>query len=539
MAKMIQRALGVGAAFAVALGVGGCNRETTPQTEPNGFSLFDGAGPSGWPLDGGELAWPQDASRSLPVLSAAVPMTAAVHNRYSFAPAFDYDPHEPDYYEPSSDYYDSSPDEDSYAWLSFAAMLFETVAVSPPDYYFEYAGIKPWVWETSDHYLLYAEPIPVGYRYYYYAPGTDWPFFVRDPYYSYGYREERLVVIYDSYGRIIDGDRSPLQRDAASRYFARGEGLYDAYSGGEKYGVSAPLWASRESVIERDLGTWQGARQRNADWRDWERQRTPRVEAAWGAETAARQFAGRRFDAWRKSRFQEPAPNFNAEVKRDPAFQRAALQQSRRAPSPRFVRGGDAREIAAGQASGKRPEWPERSAGRDFTNQVGARLRTDQDGPPTSRRQERQAAFRSDHNSAQQEAVARERGRARHEAATGERGRAQQEAMARERGRAQQTQHEALARDRGRAQQAQHEAMARERGRAQQAQREDMARERGRAQQAQQAQQAAMAQERPEAGRGHVERPAPQQVDRSAVVQNQRQQPEAGGRGGNRGKNNK
>lgn len=368
MTNMIRRALHAGVSLAVAVSLAGCNREAAPSENQSELSLFNGFGPAGWSLTGNQPTWPQGADLPAGPLPAASPMTRSGHGPYRFAPAYDYDPYNEDYFDDSDVYYDDSPDPESYAWLSFASLLFDTLAASPPDYYFDYEGVEPWVWETNNDYVLYAEPIPVGYRYYYYAAGSDWPFFVRDPYYSYGYRENRLVVIYDASGRILDGDRAPLQRQAANLYYVRGEALRDAYDGARRYGVPAALWASRESIVRRDLNSWQDSRARTAGWRDWDQKLAPRVASRWAAEGAARQYAGRRFAEWEKSRFSGPAPDFYAEARRDRIVQRAALQQRVDDSPRRLVQDRTRHRMTEGQRypnrEGSQPDGRARAAER-------------------------------------------------------------------------------------------------------------------------------------------------------------------------------
>ena len=49
----------------------------------------------------------------------------------------------------------------------------DAIGDAPPDYAFDYEGVSPWAWQTSDDYVTYAEPIDDGYRYYYYEPGRE------------------------------------------------------------------------------------------------------------------------------------------------------------------------------------------------------------------------------------------------------------------------------------------------------------------------------------------------------------------------------
>src|SRR5580704_17113065 len=49
-------------------------------------------------------------------------------------------------------------------------------------------GQRPWIWRSDNQSMRVAEALPGGgYRYYYYEPGAQTPYLVRDQDYSYGY----------------------------------------------------------------------------------------------------------------------------------------------------------------------------------------------------------------------------------------------------------------------------------------------------------------------------------------------------------------
>src|SRR5690606_24358814 len=184
---------------------------------------------------------------------------------YDYAPMYDYAPEYDDsYYAPLDDSYYYEPEAGSgsgdYALLALAAVLAGMLGDSPPDYGFGYGGVQPWAWQTGDRYVRYAEPVYDGYRYYYYEPDSYRPFLVRDPYYSYGYRGDRLVAIYDRDGRIIDARRAERQRLAARTYYARAERLHRAAERERRFGVPAPLWERRRDEIARERRQWEQAR---------------------------------------------------------------------------------------------------------------------------------------------------------------------------------------------------------------------------------------------------------------------------------------
>ncbi|MEO7170851.1 MAG: hypothetical protein ABIY39_10800, partial [Sphingomonas sp.] len=162
--------------------------------------------------------------------------------------------------------YADAPRDDRYAWIDRADWISDTIGDAPPDYSFDYDGVEPWVWQTSGDYVTYAEPIDDGYRYYYYEPGADEPYLVRDPYYSYGYRDGRIVTVYGRDGRFIEAIEAQRQAEAASRYYARARALRIAARERERQGVVAAQWVARRPVLAAARADWSEARQRVPDW---------------------------------------------------------------------------------------------------------------------------------------------------------------------------------------------------------------------------------------------------------------------------------
>ena len=115
-----------------------------------------------------------------------------------------------------------------YGYIAQAADFNNGFAGSPPDYAVNYDGARPWYWRASNGAYRVVEATPDGDRYYYYQPGADAPFLVRDLQYSYGYDAGHLAVVYDSYGRPLSDDMAARQAYLAGRYLARARGLYEA-----------------------------------------------------------------------------------------------------------------------------------------------------------------------------------------------------------------------------------------------------------------------------------------------------------------------
>lgn len=227
-------------------------------------------------------------------------------------------------------YYDEEAGSDDYTWLALAALLAGVIGDSPPDYGFDYGGVQPWAWRTGDGYYRYAEPVYGGYRYYYYEPRADRPFLVRDPRYSYGYRDGRLAAIYDRDGRVLRYREAVRQRQAAERYYARAEALHRAALNQRRFGVSAPIWGQRRAMIAAEQRQWQKARTERAAWQRWDERHEAETARRWSPERVQRERAARQFAQWRDASYRGPAPRFY-EPGREPANERqAALAQAQR-----------------------------------------------------------------------------------------------------------------------------------------------------------------------------------------------------------------
>ncbi len=365
MTRNFKRILGGTSAIGLAIMLSACEPDGSGASSTEDLSLLSASGPLDWPMDGNEsgfLSASSSGNADWAPLAAAAPMVRTMPASYDNAPHWDYpreyvpddgryagyapddsygyddeygfaSGYEGEYgygsdYWPANDYYDPSPSSDSYAFLALAAILGGMIGESPPDYYFQAGGVQPWVWETGDRYVRYAEPISSGYRYYYYAPGAARPFLVRDPYYSYGYRNDRLAVVYDTNGYVLTSSRAMPLRRAAATYYDRGETLYRASLNTDRYGVSAPLWQKRRTAIVADQNNWNRARVRNDRWQNWDRKYDRAGSAHWKSERIARHYAAERYDTWQADGFRSAAPRVRQEVRSRPQVDRKALTRA-------------------------------------------------------------------------------------------------------------------------------------------------------------------------------------------------------------------
>ena len=197
---------------------------------------------------------------------------------------------------------------DSYGYADAAYDYQDVLNDAPPDYYFDYDGADPWAWEGYDQSVVFLEPVDDGYRYYYYRPGADEPYFVRDPYYGYGYDNGQLAVVYDSYGSVVPYSDYGARLDYAGRYLDRGRNLYLASRRGDRRAVSAANWAARGAAISASQARWSAVRERQPQWRDYSSRVSPTQANYWREEGVRRQADTRRFAAWRSDSFRSPPP---------------------------------------------------------------------------------------------------------------------------------------------------------------------------------------------------------------------------------------
>jgi hypothetical protein len=358
--------LALGAAAALTVGLSACGRDDDNQKVLAGIA--DTSPQPDWSLSDLATVSPQAVADA--PLPRALPMQAAYDESYGTAPAFDYAPQDAGgTYVPLDRSYDvRNARSNDYALLALASALGAMLGNAPPDYAFTYEGVQPWAWRTGDGYRRHAEPIPGGYRYYYYQPRADRPFLVRDPYYSYGYRDGRLAAMYDRDGRLLDWRRLQRQQQAARDYLARAERLYRAAER-DRFGVSAPLWERNRAELAREQRQWEQARRERAAWRQWEAANKQPLKREWGGEALVRREAERDFAGWQMASFRTPAPAFYTQQQRRDQLQRLAelrREQAQRAELAR--REMQAREVRqqqqaqAGQLAEKRAALAQRQA---------------------------------------------------------------------------------------------------------------------------------------------------------------------------------
>ena len=243
------------------------------------------------------------AQLALPALPATLPLEAGTATAVGYAPA-------------ASDLPDAAPlrlarvadPRQAYGYADAAYSYDEALGDAPPDYGFDYEGADPWAWQGYDDSTLFAEPIDDGYRYYYYRPGADEPYFIRDPYYSYGFAGGLLAVVYAADGGIVPyADYGP-RLGYASRYYARGRSLWTASRSARRRPVIAANWLRGRPVILASRERWGAGRAHQPAWQRYSEANRPRQASYWRAEQVRREADARRFADWRRSGFRSSPP---------------------------------------------------------------------------------------------------------------------------------------------------------------------------------------------------------------------------------------
>ena len=197
---------------------------------------------------------------------------------------------------------------DAYAYADDADAFSHAVGSAPPDYGFDYQGTEPWAWQGYDQSRTFVEPVADGYRYYYYRPGADTPYFVRDPDYGYGFDNGSIAVIYTAGGAILPyADYGP-RLGYASRYLRRGEDLYRASRGNERRAVIAANWAARQDAIAASRDRWAAAEAQQAGWQAYRARVADQQAQHWAQEAARRDADAQRFAAWHDDGFRSAPP---------------------------------------------------------------------------------------------------------------------------------------------------------------------------------------------------------------------------------------
>ncbi len=187
---------------------------------------------------------------------------------------------------------------DRYAFVDRANQMNDAFGDAPPDYSFDYQGARPWAWRGDDGYQTVVEHLPGGAeRHYYYEPGSDAPFLVRDRDYAYGYEQGALVMVYDHGGNALSPYDVERRADDAGRILYRAQLLFQASRRASHYAVARDDWGRRRSYIDGERAQWVAQRDQNPDWRDYHQQSLQQQpQTLWAQERFRREAEAARID---------------------------------------------------------------------------------------------------------------------------------------------------------------------------------------------------------------------------------------------------
>ncbi len=206
----------------------------------------------------------------------------------------------------------ASPQDDDYSYVDRAYAMSEAIGDAPPDYGFDYQDSHPWVWRSTNRSMRLVEPVSGGYRDYYYQPGANEPYLVRDPQYAYGFSNGELVAVYDRNGRLLPYQDLDGRDDDAGRILARAVALYNAALQSERRAVNAANWAAQQAVLADERAQWQAEQNQQDAWRAYHAAHAAQDQEDWNAEHARREQSAQSFSDWRARGYSGPPPPVTA-----------------------------------------------------------------------------------------------------------------------------------------------------------------------------------------------------------------------------------
>jgi hypothetical protein len=197
----------------------------------------------------------------------AAQLTAGAPFELGLAPSFSALP----YAEPAPVLY--APQPVAYDYWNDAYDMNQAYYNQPPAYY-NYAGATPLVWtqpqpqsqsltDTLTNVVvtrIVEALVGGGQREYFYQPGNDAPFFVRDPQYAYAIDDGRLVSVYDPYGRVLGEPLLMQQAPVVGRYLLRADSLRDAALIAALQPLAPDVWRTQRVAFIDDLDNHDGWR---------------------------------------------------------------------------------------------------------------------------------------------------------------------------------------------------------------------------------------------------------------------------------------
>jgi len=281
--------------------------------------------------------------------------------------------------------------QDNYAYVDRAYAMSDAFGDAPPDYGYDYGPTHLWAWRGQDRSVRLVEPVDGGDRYYYYRPGMDAPYLVRDYDNSYGYDDNGdLVVVYDRDGRPLPyPDR---YADRAARELERARAVYAASLNSQRREVRAANWAARRSQIDAARSDWAAQAAREAEWRAYHDKHAAEEAAYWRGEQDRRAQEARAFDDWRRQDYRPQLPAVIGDRRGTQYWQQQALAQPHQQLAAQQASQQAHQQAEARLAALKRQQQAEAEEAQ--RKQLGAQLRHQQAAQQASAQAHQQAEAR-------------------------------------------------------------------------------------------------------------------------------------------------
>ncbi|WP_213982494.1 hypothetical protein, partial [Sphingomonas sp. dw_22] len=161
---------------------------------------------------------------------------------------------------------DDSEAPEDYAWIDRADALWDAIGDAPPDYSFAFEDGEPWAWETEDGYWIVVEDTPDGMLSYYFEPGAEGPFLVREAERSFGYDGGDVAMVYDAGGGALPQAEGGAYLDEGDELYDRGVRLHAMLGERNWQPVDTTAWVDTSFVLIGLQNQWYLGRRRHIGW---------------------------------------------------------------------------------------------------------------------------------------------------------------------------------------------------------------------------------------------------------------------------------
>jgi hypothetical protein len=199
---------------------------------------------------------------------------------------------------------------DDYDWIDRADAVSETIGEAPPDTSFVFESGEPWAWTLEDGTIMIVEQLPDGPHGYYFEPGTDTPFLVRDPQMSFGFIDGAVAVVYGADGSALSHDEGRGWLATAMRGYERGKRIKRAMVQRDRWrNVNVDRWVDMSYLLFDWWDDWDYGLRRNPGWRrHHDGPHGAGHSHRWDHERQRRTSAADIFRRWGQGGYRGPAP---------------------------------------------------------------------------------------------------------------------------------------------------------------------------------------------------------------------------------------